>query len=75
MRAIEKTANDLVVCASIGGEPQTFHTDVVVHGAIRVPEIEDLNLSVEHIDACEKGVEMNEYLQQHVKSSRRVRGP
>jgi glutathione reductase (NADPH) len=63
VNAIEKTADHLIVRASTGHEQQTFHADLAVHGAGRVPEIEDLNLATAHIDATEKGVKVNEYLQ------------
>jgi glutathione reductase (NADPH) len=63
VNAIEKTAGHLIVRASSGGEQQTFHGDLVVHGAGRVPEIEDLNLAVAQVDATERGVKVNEFLQ------------
>jgi glutathione reductase (NADPH) len=63
VNAIEKTADHLIVRASAGREERIFHTDLVVHGAGRVPEIEDLNLAAAHVDATEKGVKVNEYLQ------------
>ena len=61
--AIEKTTDHLVVRASRVREQHTFHADLVVHGAGRVPEIEDLNLTAAHVDATEEGVKVNEYLQ------------
>jgi glutathione reductase (NADPH) len=61
--AIEKSGDHLLVRASTGGEQHTFDADLVVHGAGRVPEIEDLNLKAAHIDATQKGVKLNEYLQ------------
>lgn len=63
VNAIEKTADHLIVRASAGREQHTFHADLVVHGAGRVPEIEDLNLAAAHVDATKKGVKVNEYLQ------------
>jgi len=61
--AIEKTTDHLVVRASRVREQHTFHADLVGHGAGRVPEIEDLNLTAAHVDATEEGVKVNEYLQ------------
>lgn len=46
------------------GEKQTMNADLVVHGAGRVPEIDDLNLGAADV-AHEnmKGIKVNEYLQ------------
>ncbi len=63
VNAIEKTADHLIVRASSSGEQHTFHADLVVHGAGRVPEIEDLNLAVAQVDVTERGVKVNEFLQ------------
>ncbi len=63
VNAIEKTADHLIVRASAGGEQRTFHADLVVHGAGRVPEIEDLNLAAANVDTTKKGVKVDEYLQ------------
>src|SRR6202051_3386640 len=41
---IEKSAGELIVRALAGGETVTFQTEMVVHAAGRVPEINDLNL-------------------------------
>jgi glutathione reductase (NADPH) len=49
---------------TINGEKYKIEADMVVHGAGRVPEIDDLNLAaagVEH--ETNKGVRVNEYLQ------------
>jgi glutathione reductase (NADPH) len=63
VKAIEKTSDHVIVRASVGREEHAFHADLVVHGAGRVPEIQDLNLGVAHVDAEERGVKVNEYLQ------------
>ncbi len=63
VNAIEKTADHLIVRASASGEQQTLHADLVVHGAGRVPEIQDLNLSAALVEGDERGVKVNEYLQ------------
>jgi glutathione reductase (NADPH) len=63
VNAIEKTSDHLIVRTSAGGDQRTFHADLVVHGAGRVPEIEDLNLAAAHVEFTEKGVKVNEYLQ------------
>lgn len=40
-----------------------FETDLVVHGAGRVPEIADLNLTAAGVQVDERGVRVNDYLQ------------
>jgi glutathione reductase (NADPH) len=62
--AIEKSADKLVVHASNANRKEvTFEADLVVHGAGRVPEIDDLNLAAAGVEAEERGVRVNEYLQ------------
>ncbi len=63
VNAIEKTADHLIVRASAGHGQHAFHADLVVHGAGRVPEIQDLNLAAAQVEATERGVKVNEYLQ------------
>ncbi|HWP59792.1 MAG TPA: NAD(P)/FAD-dependent oxidoreductase [Candidatus Acidoferrales bacterium] len=63
VEAIEKRSNEFVVRASRQGEKEQFHADLVVHGAGRVPEIEDLDLDKARVDHHRKGVVVNEYLQ------------
>lgn len=41
----------------------SLQADLVIHGAGRVPEIDDLHLAEGNIDYSESGVEVNEYLQ------------
>jgi len=61
---IEKTAAALVVHASPRGERRLFEADMVVHGAGRVPEIDDLDLSKAGVAyEPKRGVQVNEYLQ------------
>jgi len=40
-----------------------FEAELVVHGAGRVPEISDLNLATARVQAEERGILVNEYLQ------------
>ncbi len=63
VNAIEKTADHVIVRASAGHEQHAFHADLVVHGAGRVPEIQDLNLALAQVEADERGVKVNGYLQ------------
>lgn len=61
--AIEKGANHLVVHTSKGNTKQTFQAHLVVHGAGRVPEIEDVDLEKAGVEYTKKGVSVSEYLQ------------
>jgi glutathione reductase (NADPH) len=47
---IEKSSAQLTVRALASGEPCTFQTEMVVHAAGRVPEINDLNLEAAGIE-------------------------
>src|SRR3984957_15599577 len=60
---IEKSSAYLVVRALASGEPDTFQTEMVVHAAGRVPEINDLNLDAAGIEWEKRGVRVNEFLQ------------
>lgn len=62
VEGVEKKSSQLVVHARTAGQAQTFEADMVVHGAGRVPEIEDLNLAAAGIEQ-ERGIKVNEYLQ------------
>jgi glutathione reductase (NADPH) len=60
---IEKSSAELIVGALASGETGTFQTDMVVHAAGRVPEINDLNLEAAGIECEKRGVRVNEFLQ------------
>ncbi len=62
--AIEKLSDHLLVRASTdGSDQQSFDTELVVHGAGRVPEIDDLELEKAEIKSGPKGILVNQYLQ------------
>ena len=63
VRGVERTATGLVVRAGMGGAERGFEADLVVHGAGRIPEIEDLELAAAGITVERRGVVVNEYLQ------------
>lgn len=63
VEAIEKDSNHLIVYASVENAKQKFETNMVVHGAGRVPEIDELDLEKAGIMGNKKGVLVNEYLQ------------
>src|SRR4029077_10966574 len=60
---IEKSSAQLLVRALASGETGTFQTEMVVHAAGRVPEINDLNLDAVGIEWEKRGVRVNEFLQ------------
>ena len=64
VKEIKSTATGLTVHASRAGETRRFKANLVVHGAGRVPEIDDLGLDVAGVqyDAT-RGVTVNDYLQ------------
>jgi glutathione reductase (NADPH) len=63
VEGVEKTGDHLVVHASSGSERREYAADMVVHGAGRVAEIQDLNLAAAQVEGTERGVKVNEYLQ------------
>ena len=60
---VEKSGDQLSVVVTREGARQTFDADLVVHGAGRVAEIQDLNLEAADVQAEERGIRVNEYLQ------------
>ena len=60
---IEKSSAQLTVRAVASGRTGVFQTDMVVHAAGRVPEINDLNLDAAGIEWEKRGVRVNEFLQ------------
>ena len=63
VKAIEKSTDNLLVHVSTDSGDQTFEADLVVHGAGRAPEIDELDLEKAGIKSGLKGVLVNEYLQ------------
>ena len=63
VKAIEKRGDHFIVTAFASGKEQRFEADLVVHGAGRVPEIDDLDLAKAGIERDKKGIVVNEYLQ------------
>jgi glutathione reductase (NADPH) len=60
---IEKSSAQLIVRALASGETGTFETEMVVHAAGRVPEINNLNLEAAGVEWEKRGVRVNEFLQ------------
>jgi glutathione reductase (NADPH) len=63
VRGIERTADGLAVHAQTADEERLFQADMVVHGAGRVPEIDDMDLAAAGVEWDERGVTVNAYLQ------------
>jgi len=63
VEAIEKSAKKFIVHTSKKSSNKSLQADLVVHGAGRVPEIDDLDLEKAGIAHTKAGVTVNEYLQ------------
>ncbi|GAA6618825.1 dihydrolipoyl dehydrogenase family protein [Scytonema sp. NUACC26] len=63
VKAIEKDSDYLIVRASTPDGEQTFETELVIHGASRMPDLDDLDLEKAGVKREKKGVSVNEYLQ------------
>ena len=61
--AIEAHGDVLRLTASRGTDKLGFDAEMIVHGAGRVPEIDDLNLEAAGVQWDRRGVRVNEYLQ------------
>ena len=60
---IEKTGDGFRVKARAKDEPSNFEADMVVHGAGRVPAIDDLDLDTAGVTHDARGIVVNEYMQ------------
>jgi glutathione reductase (NADPH) len=63
VEAIENRNDHLLVHASTDGGKREFQADMVVHGAGRVADIDDLNVSAAEVETVKHGIKVNEYLQ------------
>jgi glutathione reductase (NADPH) len=63
VQGLERTADGVVVLAAVGDQERRFQADLAVHGAGRVPEIDDLDLDAGGIKREKRGVVVNDYLQ------------
>lgn len=61
--SIERRGNVLRLTATRGNDKLDFEAEMIVHGAGRVPEIDDLNLEVAGVEWDRRGIKVNEYLQ------------
>jgi glutathione reductase (NADPH) len=60
---IERKDRAFVACASTPHGDREFMADLVVHGAGRVADLDDLNLAAAGVEADKRGVKVNEFLQ------------
>ena len=63
VEAIESSGNALRLTASRGSDKAILESEMIVHGAGRVPEIDDLNLDAAKVEWDRRGVKVNAYLQ------------
>jgi len=63
VRGVDAAAGGLVVRGARRGGEVTFETDLVVHGAGRVPELDALDLDAAGVKRERRGVVVNEFLQ------------
>ena len=60
---VESSGNHFTVQASTSAGKRPFETDLVMHGAGRVPDIDQLGLEKAGIEYDRRGVQVNEFLQ------------
>jgi glutathione reductase (NADPH) len=63
VESVEPKTGHLAVWASSEGGKHEFHADLVVHGAGRVADLDDLDLAQAGIESERSGIKVNEYLQ------------
>ena len=63
VRGVDVTATGLVVRGVQRDVERTFETDIAVHGAGRVPELDGLDLDVAGVKREKRGVTVNQFLQ------------
>ncbi len=63
VRGVEAAGDHLVVRGARRGEEHRFETDLAVHSAGRVPELDDLDLETAGVKREKRGVAVNQFLQ------------
>jgi glutathione reductase (NADPH) len=63
VRGVEAVGDRLVVRGVQHGSERTFETDIAIHGAGRVPDLDDLDLDAGGVKREKGGVSVNEFLQ------------
>ncbi len=63
VQAVRKEGEKLSIEATSAGANRVFQTDMVVHGAGRVPNVDGLNLIEAGIDHSARGIHVNDFMQ------------
>ncbi|MBV6496569.1 MAG: NAD(P)/FAD-dependent oxidoreductase [Acidobacteria bacterium] len=63
VESVRKDGEQFIVTASTSNSSETFEADMVVHGAGRVPDIDDMHLETAEVERGKKGILVNEFLQ------------
>ena len=63
VESVRKEGEHFIVTASTSNSSETFEADMVVHGAGRVPDIDDMTLETANVERGKKGIQVNEFLQ------------
>lgn len=63
VNSIEKKGSSYIVNGSNNGQPVHWEGDLVLHGAGRMPDLEDMQLEKGNVEREKRGVSVNEYLQ------------
>ena len=63
LKSIKKDGTDFLVTVETGSETKDLRADLVVQGAGRVAAIDQLDLAAANVEAGDKGVAVNAYLQ------------
>ncbi|MEL7832858.1 NAD(P)/FAD-dependent oxidoreductase [Fodinibius sp. Rm-B-1B1-1] len=63
VKSVTKDGNSYRVEASQKGNAQTYTGNLVIHGAGRVPDIDNMQLKEGNVERTKEGIKVNEYLQ------------
>jgi len=69
VQSIEQLQGRTIVHATKAGRERTFEADAAVHGAGRVPDIDELDLDAAQVGHSKSGVEVNQFLQSKTNSA------
>jgi glutathione reductase (NADPH) len=61
--AVERSRSALQLTGSYHSDKVTFEAEMIVHGAGRTPDIDDLDLNAANVEWDSRGVKVNEFLQ------------
>jgi len=63
VQSVQKDGKVFTVKASQNGKTRSISGDLVIHGAGRVPDIDDMELEKGNVERTKGGIKINEYLQ------------